>query len=378
MSDFDVRPVGEGAGLEDFITVARLGEASNRQWVEQLHDEFRQMFNAKKSPFLQDKAVQAFVAYRDGRPVGRIAATVDAAHQGKYGDQCGFFGFLEAIEDRGCFKALFESAEAFLRERGMIKARGPFGLNINGESGLLVEGFDEAHITQTNHCPRYYSQMVELLGYGKAIDLYAFICDVRRSDLPDRVARDTARSGLPKIDIRSGSYRTFYKDVATMVEFYNDAWSDNLWAVPISPEEARFMANMMLPVIKPSWLGFASYKGELVSLVAQIPDINEALQGLEGRLFPIGLPKLLWRLHVHGTRRGRVMLAATAKKWRGSVVGVSALAQLMAKSVRDAQDAGLEEVEYSWILGANRAAIAPVLGIPARKSRVFRIYEKLL
>ena len=378
MTGFAVRPVRDRAALEDFIRVARLAESSNRQWVEQLHDETRRMFDVKKSPFLLDKQALPFVAYRDGEAVGRIAATIDAAHQDKYHDACGFFGFLESIDDQYCFSALFDAAEAFLREKGMRKARGPFGLNINGESGLLVEGFDEAHVTQTNHCPPYYSQQVESLGYRKAIDLYAFLCDVQKSSMPDRVAREMARSNWPRIEVRTGSYRTFYKDLATLVDFYNDAWSDNLWALPIGRQEATFMANLMLPVVKPKWFSFAFHQGELVSMVAQIPDVNEALQGLEGRLFPTGLAKLLWRLHVSGTRRARVMLAATAKKWRGSVVGVAALAQLMAKSVRDARDAGLDEVEYSWILESNRPAISPLLGLPARRSRVFRIYEKEL
>jgi hypothetical protein len=134
----------------------------------------------------------------------------------------------------------------------------------------------------------------------------------------------------------------------------------------------------MLPVVKPKWISFASYQGETIAVVAQLPDINEALRGLEGRLYPTGLPRLLWRLHVQGTRRARVILAATAKKWRDTVIGVTALGQLMAKSMKDARDAGVEEVEYSWILETNRAAIAPVLGLPARKSRVFRVYEKQL
>ena len=258
----------------------------------------------------------------------------------------------------------------------MVVSRGPFGLNINGESGLLVEGFGEPHITQTNHCPPYYSRLVEELGYVKAIDLYAFIGEVRKSRLPERVARATARPDAPEIDIRTGSYRTFFRDLAKLVNFYNDAWSENLWSLPMGRQEVQFVGKMMLPVVKPRWIGFAFYKGELISIVVLIPDVNEALQGLEGRLFPIGLPKLLWRIHVRGTRRARVIMAATAKKWRDTVVGVAALGQLMAKCVQDARDSGLEEVEYGWILETNRAAIAPVMTLPARRSRVFRVYEK--
>jgi hypothetical protein len=380
MNSFEIRPIRNSEGLRDFLAAARCAEASNPQWIEQLHDEARQIFDAKKSPFLEDNEVQAFVAYRGGQPVGRIVATVDAAHQKKYADRCGFFGFLESIDDPVCFAALFQAAESYLRERGMAVSRGPFGLNINGESGLLVDGFDEPHVTQTNHCPAYYSREIEALGYEKSIDLYAFISEVRNSNLPERVAREiaVARQNAPKIEIRSASYRTFFRDLSKLIEFYNDAWSENLWSLPMGPREAGFVGRMMFPVVKPKWVSFAYYKGELVSVVVLIPDINEALRGLEGRLFPTGLPKLLWRLHVRGASRARVVMAATAKKWRDTPVGISALGQLMAKSVQDARDAGVREVEYGWILETNRAAIAPVVKLPARRSRVFRIYEKSL
>ncbi|RBP17167.1 hypothetical protein DFR50_10352 [Roseiarcus fermentans] len=377
MNGFEVRPVRDRAGLDDFIVAARRAEASNRQWVEQVHDEARQMFDAK-SIFLKENAVQPFVAYRSGEPVGRIVATVDAGHQKKYGDRCGFFGFIESIDDPACFAALFGAAESFLRDKGMALSRGPFGLNVNGETGLLVEGFDQAHIMQTNHCPPYYGDAIETLGYVKATDLYALMCAVRESNVPERVAREIAKGRAPKIDIRTASYRNFFGDLHTLIDFYNDAWSENRWALPMSRAEADFTGKMMLPIARPGWIYFASYKGELVSVIAQVPDVNEALQGLDGKLFPTGLPTLLWRLHVRGTRRARVLLAATAKKWRDTIVGVAAMGQLMARSIADARKAGVEEVEYSWILEDNRAALAPVMSLPARRTRVFRIYEKQL
>lgn len=377
MSDVNVRPVHDRAGLEDFIAAARRAEASNPQWVEQVHDEARQMFDAK-SVFLKENAVQPFVAYRSGEPVGRIVATVDASHQKKYADRCGFFGFLESIDDPACFAALFGSAESFLREKGMALARGPFGLNVNGESGLLVEGFDQAHVMQTNHCPPHYSRAVEALGYAKAADLYALMCAVRESKTPERVARELANRKEPRIDIRTGSYFSFFRDLHAMIDFYNDAWKENRWSLPMSHEEADFAGRLMMPVVKPGWIYFASYRGELVSVVAQMPDLNEALRGLGGKLFPTGFAKLLWRLHVQGTRRARVLLAATARKWRDTIVGITAMGQLMARSISDARKAGVEEIEYSWILEDNRAAITPLMSLPARRTRVFRIYEKQL
>lgn len=378
MNGLQVVPVEVRKQFDDFIRVAAIAEANNPRWVEQLHDEARQMLASKSSPFLRENSIQPFVAYRNGAPVGRIVATVDASHQLKYGDDCGFFGFLESVDEPEVFRALFEAAESFLKRRGMKKARGPFGLNVNGESGLLVEGFDQPHVLQTNHCPPYYSERVEALGYAKAVDLLALTCTLAECRLPERVARDTARFHAPEIEIRHGQYRHFFRDLAKLVSFYNDAWSENMYSLPVGAEEARFSAKLMMPVVNPNWIYFAYHNNELISLQVQMPDVNETLRGLKGRLLPLGLLKILWRVHVRGTRRARVMMAATAKRWRETPVGMTAMAQLMARSIRDARDAGVKEVEYSWLLEHNHSAVDPVLRLPAKRTRVFRIYEKSL
>ncbi len=172
MSEAKVVPVNDRAGISTFIAAGR-AQSINPHWVEPVHQEIRMSFDPGRSPFLRENVVQPFVAFSDGDPVGRIVATIDAAHQKKFGDACGFFGFIDAIDDHTVFAALFAEAERFLKERDMQLVRGPFSLTIYHESGLQLYGFDQPHVVRTNHSPPHYAAHIERLGYRKAMDLGA-------------------------------------------------------------------------------------------------------------------------------------------------------------------------------------------------------------
>ena len=378
MSETTIVPVADRAGLAAFIAAGRRAQAANPQWIEPVHDEIRMMFNPRLTPFMRDNQIQPLVAFRGGEPVGRIVATIDSAHQKKFGDACGFFGFIDAIDDRDVFDSLFREAEKFLRERGMKKARGPFSLTINNESGLLVHGFDEPHVVGTNHAPPHYARHVERLGYAKAMDLVAYVVRVAETDIQERVARLATIKGLPRIDFRSLTLTHWAREFPRLVALYNDAWSDNAWAVPVGEEEARFLGRLILPVCRPSWIRIASYRGEDVAVAVHIPDANEALRGLHGKLWPFGLARLLWRVHVRGTRMSRAPMTGIAKKWRNTRIASLAVSGLIARTMADASRAGVEEIEYSWMLETNEVAINNVRGLPGRHTRTFRVYERPL
>jgi hypothetical protein len=378
VNEIKVVPVVDRAGISAFIAAGKRAQSINPHWVEQVHDEIRTIFSPRRPPFMRVNTVQPFVAFRDGLPVGRIVATVDRTHLARHKDDCGFFGFVDAIDDDAVFAALFAEAEKFLRAEGMRIIRGPFSLNINHESGLLVHGFDEPHVVRTNHAPPHYARHIEALGYKKAVDLVAYVCRVAQSGFPARVARLAASPTAPKIEIHSLSLRSWSRDFPRLLSLYNDAWSENSWAIPVSDEEARFIARLTLPVSKPGWIRIARYKGDDIAAVVQVPDVNEALRGLGGKLLPFGAAKLLWRVHVRGTRMARVPIVGVAKKWRGSKVAMYAVSRLFARSIEDARKAGVEEVEYSWMLETNHFALNTMRHLPARHTRTFRIYERAL
>jgi hypothetical protein len=141
--------------------------------------------------------------------------------------------------------------------------------------------------------------------YAKAMDLLAYVCRVAESDLPDRVARVAGSRGAPRIEFHSLSLWNWGRDFERVLKLYNDAWSDNAWATPLSGEEAKLISRLTLPVSRPSWIRIATFDGEDVAVAAQIPDANEALKGLQGRLWPFGFARLLWRIHVRHTHDAR-------------------------------------------------------------------------
>jgi hypothetical protein len=378
VNDVKIVPVDDRAGITAFIEAGRRAQSVNPQWIEPVHDEIRTIFSRRRAPFMRENTIQPFVAFRDGQPIGRIVATLDRAHLAKHQDNCGFFGFIDAIDDHSVFAALFGKAEDFLRAHGMQRARGPFSLTINHESGLLISGFDQPHVVKTNHAPPHYSRHIEALGYSKVVDLVAHVCRVAESDFPERVARLAANPAAPKIEIHGLTLLNWNRDFPRLLSLYNDAWADNSWATPVSEDEARFIAHLTLPVSKPHWIRIARYKNEDIAAVVQIPDVNEALRGLRGKLLPFGAAKLLWRIHVRGTRMARVPIAGVVRKWRGTKVAMYAVSRLFAQSIEDARRAGVEEVEYSWMLEDNHFALNTMRRLPARLTRTFRIYERTL
>ena len=378
MNEPEVVPVNDRAGIAAFIEAGRRAQAMNPRWVEPAHQEIRMMLDPRRSPFLRENVIQPFVAFKNGEPVGRIVATVAAAHQRKFRDSCGFFGFIDAVDDHAVFAALFAEAERFLRERGMELLRGPFSLTINHKSGLLVQGFDEPHVVRTNHSPPHYASHVEALGYRKTMDLVAYVCRVAEARPPARVSRVTQTLVEPRVDFHRLSLRSWNRDFRRVLALYNDAWSDNAWATPVAEDEAKYIAHLMLPACKPGWIRIATYKGEDVAVAVHIPDANEALAGLHGKLLPFGFARFLWRIHIRGTKVTRAPMTGVARKWRNTRIGALAVSALVAKTMEDARAAGVEEIEYSWMLETNTEAINGVRSLPARHTRTFRIYEKCL
>ena len=378
MTGIRVVAADDRRGLSAFIAAARRAEAMNPRWVEPLHDEVRMTFDPKRAPFRRENVIQPFVAFRDGDAVGRIVATIETAHLTKFDDACGTFGFLEAIDDPAVFDALFAAAEGFLRDHGMRIARGPFSLTINHESGLLVAGFDEPHVVRTNHAPPHYAGHIERLGYKKAMDLVAYACRVAEAKPPARVSRVMQARAGPQLEFHRLSFLNWNRDFRRVLALYNDAWADNAWATPVGEEEAKFIAHLTLPACKPRWIQIATYKGEDVAVAVHIPDANEALADLRGKLLPFGFARFLWRIHVAGAKRTRAPMTGVARKWRDTRVGALAVATLVARTIEDARAAGVEEIEYSWMLETNTEAINGVRALPARHTRTFRLYEKAL
>ena len=367
--------------MNAFIRAAFRAQGSNPRWVPALNMEAHEFFDPKHSPFARENEIECYVALSDGEPVGRIAAIVNRAHLACHKDQTGHFGFIEAIDERDVFKALTDEAARFAAARGLKRLMGPFSASINHEVGILIDGFDQPHMVRTNYAPPYYARHLEVLGFTKAMDMYAFVGgtgEVANDHMRRIRAVDKAWKHRDALKTYGLTYRNWFSSFKRLLELFNDAWSENWGAVPISGAEVDFIAKLMLPVIKPSWIRIAEWQGEPIGIIAQIPNANEAFARLKGKLLPLGWWHLMKRIHIAGTRTSRIPIAGTVRKWRDARVGHMAMARMMLESFEIARANKIEQVEMSWVLETNVRAIQSIDFFDPRPARTFRVFERPL
>jgi hypothetical protein len=376
--DLRLEPVSGRSGLATFVGLTRGLFAGDPNWVQPLTLERLDHLNQKKNPFLRAIEVRYWVAWRGAEPVGRISAQVNRRHLERYRDATGHFGFLDAIDDPAVFAALFGAAEAWLREQGMRRIAGPFSLSINDECGLLVAGFDHPPSMMMGHARPYYRERVEGLGYVKAKDLLAYDFDLA-TPWPDAAQRllDRLRR-MPGIVIRPLDMRRYQEEIATICRIFNDAWADNWGFIPFGEDEAQYLAKSLRPLVHSGSFAIGELHGEPVAMAVTLPNLNEAIRDLDGRLLPLGWAKLLWRLKVRDVRSGRMPLMGVAKRLQGTAKGAALVLGVIAAIRSHYQQRGYRRGELSWILEDNQAVqdvIQAVGGVPYKR---YRIYEKAL
>ncbi len=371
-----VTPVEGRRQIEEFIRLPGRLSAGDPNWVEPLWLERRRFLSPRTNPFFEHAEVALWLAWRDGRAVGRISAQIDRLAPDADGLKLGYFGMLAAEDNPETLAALFETAEAWLSERGMEVVRGPFDLSINQTSGLLVEGFDTPPSLMMGHDPPWLGPGVERLGYIKAKDLVAYRMNTK-GGLMERT-RKLAERVSEGVVIRSIDMRRYREEIALITDIFNDAWAENWGFTPLTEAETDAMADEMKPILDPDLVKIAELHGEPVAFVVLLPNVNEAIAGLGGRLLPFGWLKLLWRLKVTGVRTARVPLMGVRRKHSASLLGKT----LPLKLIYALEPRGLahdfHELELSWLLEDNRPVRRVVEMLGGRLVKTYRIYEKRL
>ena len=379
MSDHFATPVtitevsGKRA-MDTFIRVPWEIYKHDPNWVPPLIVERREAFSPKH-PYFEHAQWRAWIAWRDGKPVGRISAQVDELHQQQYESKTGLFGLIEAPDDNGVFKALFDTAESWLSEQGMHAVAGPFNLGINQEIGILVEGFDTPPYVMTPHSLPYYGQAIERCGYQPAQDLLAYELDSTTLTIP-RVMQALLKRSAGRVRVRPLQRKHKQAELEVMRDIFNDAWADNWNFVPFTRAEFAALGKELLMLLPDDFIQFAELDGEAAAFVELIPNINEAIADLNGRLLPFGWARLLWRLKVKFPKSARVALMGVRKKHQNTRFG-PALAYTVIKNAMDAGTAkGLERAEMSWVLEHNHATRNIIESIGGEITKRYRMYEK--
>src|SRR6185312_1358431 len=347
-------------------------------WIPPLMMERKEAFSAKTNEFVRRAEARFWVARRDGREVGRISAQIDPLARRDGEPAVGHFGCLSAIDDGEVFASLLGTAEEFLRGRGIERVFGPFSLSINEETGLLVDGFDTPPMMLMGHDPRYVAGHLEALGYEKAKDVYAYLIDRDVAPLSSAVRALFERRLAGSIRLRRLDFRDYANEIRRMVDIFNDAWSGNWGFVPLTNAEAAEMAKRMRLLLDERLVWFAELDGEAVGFIVMLPNINEAIADLDGRLFPFGWEKLLWRLKMRRIKSARVPLMGVRKRLSGTVLGSTLPIALISALEPGADTFGFRKVELSWILEDNRPMRHILERLGARAYKTYRVYGKAL
>ena len=369
-------PVAGNADLDRFIRIPDIVFESDPAWISPLSSERRMHLSARSNPYFQHARWQAWIAWRGQRPVGRISAQVDALHLERYRDATGFFGMLDAEDREETFSALLGAAEQWLRDQGMRRVRGPFNLSINAEMGVLVEGFDTPPMVMMGHARPYYGRHLERCGYRKAKDALAYL--VAPDFPPPPVMQRMTSRAARRVTVRPLDPKRFGDEMSLLRDIFNDAWRENWGFVPFTAAEFSDLGRGLRFLIGPDLIQIAEVDGEAAAFIVALPNVNEAIRGLGGRLFPTGWLRLLWRLKVRHPSTARVPLMGVRRKFQRTRLGPG-LAFLVIDAVRARlHSRGVKDVELSWILEDNAGMRSIIESIGGRAYKRYRIYERQL
>lgn len=373
----EVKPVASRRDLKAFVELPFAIYADDPAWVPPLLAEQRHNFSPK-SAFFQHAQVRMFVAYRDGKAVGRVTAQIDDLRTERYADATGHFGALEAIDDAEVFAALLGAAEEWLRAQGMKRVIGPFNLSINGDIGILIDGFEYPPMFLTGHGRRYYDAHVAALGYHKAKDVVAYHLDAAGS--PPKTMVEAARRAreASRVRIRCLDKSRLAAETQLISDVFCDAWADNWGFVPFTQAEFAELAGALKYLVPKDFVQFAEVDGETAAMLVIVPNLNELIGDLRGKLLPFGWAKLLWRLKMRRPHSARVALMGVRQKFHTSSLAMALVFGLIEAVRVSPSRAGLQYLEMGWVLEDNFPLLRVMRLLGGRQYKTYRVYEKPL
>jgi hypothetical protein len=363
-----VKAVETRNDLKEFIDLPWRIYRSYPHWVPPLKSEMEKMLSPGKYPFWQHAERALFLARRNGDIVGRIAAIRDQHHDRVHEEKAGFFGFFECVDDLEAARGLFDVARSWCKERGCEFLRGPVSPSSNDEYGFLLEGFDSDPAIMMPYNPEYYLNLCERCGFRKVKDLYAFLRNIN-DDVPERIATimERARKRSP-FKLRLIDPRHFRRDLEVVKTIYNGAWEKNWGFVPMTSEEMDAAAEGMKPFYDPALIVIAELDGKPAGIGLTVPNVNEVLKRLNGKMTPWGLVKFLWyKRKIKGCRS---LLGGCLPEYRKSGL----IAEIFHETLLRAKGR-YEWCELSWNLEDNDLINRFDAEIGSRLYKKYRLYQ---
>ncbi|GAB4170100.1 MAG: protein YghO [Wenzhouxiangellaceae bacterium] len=355
-----------------FHTLPARLRRTDTAWVPPLGLHERQRW-APRHPVFTHLTARAWIVLRDGEVVGRISAQDDRlqAEQGR--PELGHFGQIEAIDDRDVFRALIDAASDWLIRRGKTVMQGPFDLTINQQCGLLVDGFDVMPAMMMNHHPLWYQGHLEAVGMVPVAELLAYR---GAADFPlPRAARRVLRGLQGRLSFRALTSAELRRHAEVMRELFNASWARNWGFIPFTAEEFRHLVHEMKPLLRPGYVQLAMLDSRPVGFMVALPDLNLLIRDLDGRLWPTGWAKLLYRLMRGRFEQVRIPLLGVHPDYHrtpeGAAIAYGLIHAIQSAVLRD----GVSFGEQSWILEQNRGIRSIIESLGMQVVQRFRIYQ---
>lgn len=377
MSSIDIEAVTTRKGMSEYVQFPFKLYRNDPCWVPPLIEERIGYFNTQKNPLWEHARYQLFVARRRGEVIGTVGGVVNDRHNVVHGEMAGGWGFFESIDDPEVAGALLQAAEDWCRLQGMNMIRGPLNFSLNDEAGMLIDGFETSPMLMMTHNPRYYPSLIECQGYVKAMDLFAWICDIEATlaAAPQKLYR-VSQKALQKqgLRIRKVDMRHFDAEIEKIKAAYNSAWQKNWGFVPMTDHEIDHLAAGFKRFIDPNLIFVAETEdGRPAGVSLSMPDLHQALKRSGGgHMWPLGIPRfMLARRHIDQVR---LMIMGMVEEFRGR--GVDAVFYL--ETAQEALKLGYKRLEGSWILESNTMMNQIIERLGGNKYKTYRIYEKQL
>ncbi len=378
MPSVTIRPVRNRRELKRFVKVPFHLHRERPQWVAPLIFERMEFLNPKKNPWFEHGEAELIVAECDGEAVGRISAHIDHRWDSYQGGSDAMFGFFETANDPEVAAALLVAATEWARDKGRSRILGPMDFTTNDEIGILIEGYERRPMILEPWHPPHYRELIEAEGFEKAMDVQMWelqFGDLKEGERFDPSIHAAAEKALHDegIAIRNMRKREMADEVRRFMDVYNEAWGDNWGFVPITDAEVEFQAKNLKQVIDEEWAFMAEKDGEVVGAALTLPDINQVLAKLNGRLLPFGWLRFL--LGKGKIDQLRVFALGVKHEYRHSGVA----AGLYLKHLETAAAPGtIEGGEMGWILESNGPMNRAMEGMGGTVVKKYRLYEKAL
>ena len=369
----DVSPVRSRADLREFIELPFRLHSTSPQWVPPLRLERHAFLSRRQNAFFTHGNARLFLARRAGRVVGRISAQVDHAFNAAHANAWGMFGFLEFEDDPEALAALLDAAAAWNAARGRDRMVGPMDFTMNDESGVLIEGFEREPLVKQPWHPPYYARRLEEAGMAKAMDLFMWELEISDREQMRPILFQLAADLEPShgITLRKMKRRTLRRDMDRFADVYNSAWSENWGFSPYSEKDLDAYTQELRLVFDKPWFMVAERGEETVAVAITIPDINQVLRRMKGRILPLGWWHYLRRKKI--VDRVRVGFLGVKPEYQHTGVAAALYVEHFDVSARSPIKWG----EMGWILETNRAMNRGMEAMGGRVVKRYRVYERV-